>query len=116
VARSGGCNQLNGDRSSIVDSIVGSVVSKTPLASLEYCDLVSGKYVVDGAPGKTGKNCLHVDPGFVNRNGPYYELSKKSPCRKQASDGGDLGVRFTPQMEEIIHKALELRAAKLITF
>jgi len=33
-----------------------------------------------------------------------------------ASDGGDLGVRYTPGMMEIIQKALELRAQGIIKF
>jgi hypothetical protein len=34
-----------------------------------------------------------------------------SPCREKASDGGDIGCRFTPEMLE---KALELRKKGII--
>jgi hypothetical protein len=39
-----------------------------------------------------------------------------SPCRKKASDGGDIGCRFTPEMLEMLEKALELRKKGIIKF
>jgi len=39
-----------------------------------------------------------------------------SPCIGKASDGGDIGCRYTPEMIEIIQKALELRAKGIIEF
>jgi hypothetical protein len=42
-----------------------------------------------------------------------YRLKPTSPCRKKASDGGDIGCRFTPEMLE---KALELRRKRIIKF
>ena len=44
------------------------------------------------------------------------ELRATSPCRKRASDGGDIGCRYTPEMMEILEKALELRKKGIIKF
>ena len=38
------------------------------------------------------------------------------PCIGKASDRGDIGCRFTPEMIEMIQKALELRAQGIIKF
>ncbi len=38
------------------------------------------------------------------------------PSRKRASDGGDIGCRYTPEMLEILQKALELRKKGIIKF
>jgi len=35
---------------------------------------------------------------------------------KKASDGGDIGCRYTPEMLEILEKALELRRKGIIKF
>ena len=43
-------------------------------------------------------------------------LKPTSPCRGKASDGGDVGVRYTPEMIEVIKKALELRKKGIIKF
>jgi hypothetical protein len=43
-------------------------------------------------------------------------LQPTSPCRKKASDGGDIGCRFTPEMLEVLEKALELRKKGIIKF
>ena len=39
-----------------------------------------------------------------------------SPCIGKASDGGDLGCGYTPEMIEMVEKALELRAQGIIKF
>ncbi|MEM4202046.1 MAG: hypothetical protein QW786_02430 [Candidatus Hadarchaeum sp.] len=38
------------------------------------------------------------------------------PCRGRASDGGHVGVRYTPEMIEMINVALELRRRGIINF
>jgi len=35
---------------------------------------------------------------------------------EQASDGGDIGCRYTPEMMEVLEKALELRKKGIIKF
>ena len=43
-------------------------------------------------------------------------LVPTSPCRGKASDGGDIGCRYTPEMLEVLEKALELRKKGIIKF
>lgn len=92
--------------SRLSDSIVESVVSEfrghAPDA-LTRCDTY--KTVAGITPGE---GCINVDPMFVNSTGYDYHLALKSPCRKKASDGGDLGVRFTPEMAEVLKTYLSL--------
>jgi hypothetical protein len=38
------------------------------------------------------------------------------PCIGKASDGGDVGCRYTPQMIEILKLAFELRRRGIIKF
>jgi len=45
-----------------------------------------------------------------------YRLRSKSPCRKRASDGGDIGCRYTPEMLEMLELAFELRKKGVIKF
>ena len=44
------------------------------------------------------------------------ELRATSPCRKKASDGGDMGCRLTPEMLEMLEKARGLRRKGIIKF
>jgi hypothetical protein len=45
-----------------------------------------------------------------------HALQPTSPCRKRASDGGDIGCRYTPEMLEVLEKALDLRKKGIIKF
>ena len=43
-------------------------------------------------------------------------LMPGSSCIGKASDGGDIGCRYTREMIELVEKALELRAKGIIKF
>ena len=45
-----------------------------------------------------------------------YRLRAASPCRKKASDGGDLGCRYTKQMQAMLQLANKLRTRGIIQF
>ncbi len=45
-----------------------------------------------------------------------FRLMPDSPCIGKASDGGDMGCRYTPEIMELCRIALELRAKGLIKF
>jgi len=107
-----GIVDLQADRSSIINSIIGSVISNYPMTQLEYCH-VSGKYADHAKPGK---NCQNGDPMFADPKNFDFRLLPKSPCRKKASDGGDIGAHYTPEMLEIMQVAFELRRRGLIKF
>ncbi|NLY02422.1 MAG: hypothetical protein GXY83_40570 [Rhodopirellula sp.] len=53
---------------------------------------------------------------FVDPKNLDYRLMPSSPGTSKASDGGDLGVRFTPEMIELLKLALELRVRGIIEF
>ena len=61
-------------------------------------------------------NCFSAHPQFRDPANLDYRLMPTSPCIGKASDGGDLGCRYTPEMIEMIQKALELRARGIIKF
>ena len=53
---------------------------------------------------------------FLAPKNADYRLMPNSPCLGKGSDGGDVGVRFTPDMLEILKQALEFRARAIIKF
>ena len=63
-----------------------------------------------------GEGCFDADPLFRDPANLDYRLLPTSPCIGKASDGGDLGCRYTPEMIEMVQKALELRAQGIIKF
>ncbi|MFH1922862.1 MAG: hypothetical protein ABIP48_23610, partial [Planctomycetota bacterium] len=107
--------QLESDSGDFVvrDSILGSVVSRGLAGTIEHCDVVSGKFVENAKPGS---NCLRGSPGFVDPGNLDYRLAPTSVCHGKASDGGDIGCRYTPEMIQMCEKALELRAKGIIKF
>jgi hypothetical protein len=62
------------------------------------------------------RECFAADPQFRDPANLDYRLMPTSPCIGKASDGGDIGCRYTPEMIEMIQKALELRAKGIIKF
>jgi len=97
----------------VTNSILGSVQAGKPGTRFEFCNVTSGKWI-DAA--KPGRNCFSAPAQYVDPKNRDYRLKPTSPCRGRASDGGDLGVRYTPEMVEILHVALQLKHAKLISF
>jgi hypothetical protein len=45
-----------------------------------------------------------------------YRLMPGSPSIGRASDGGDIGCRYTPEIVELVKVALELRRRGVIKF
>ncbi len=101
-----------GGSGAVEDSILGSVIAERPGNSIDYC-CVFGKYVDDAIEGK---QCISDDPQFEDKKLLDFRLKTTSPCLGQASDGGDLGCRFTPEMREMRQRALEFRQRELIDF
>ncbi|MBL7223430.1 MAG: hypothetical protein ISS72_06240, partial [Candidatus Brocadiae bacterium] len=65
---------------------------------------------------KPGKGGFNRDPQFRDPANLDYRLKPTSPCRGKASDGGDIGVRYTPEMLEMLKLAHELRKKGIIKF
>jgi hypothetical protein len=68
------------------------------------------------APAELGRSCLRVDPQFRDPARLDFRLKPRSPCVGRASDGGDIGCRYTPEMTEMVEKAVELRASGIVAF
>ncbi|NQT12081.1 MAG: hypothetical protein HQ582_05005, partial [Planctomycetes bacterium] len=98
----------------LTDSIVLSVQSADAGTAIEYCDVYGNPPFIDQA--KPGKGCFGLDPQFRDPANLDYRLMPTSPCIGKASDGGDIGCRYTPEMIEMCEKALELRAQGIIKF
>jgi len=80
---------------------------------MEHC-VIYGTASVDI---QRGQGCIEkVDPMFRDPGNLDYRLMPGSPCIGKASDGGDIGVRYTPEMIEMINVALELRRRGIINF
>ncbi len=96
----------------VLDCIV-SAVTGGGLGSrkqrIEGCDLFGSSYGF-------AKRCFSADPQFRDPKNFDYRLKPSSPCRKRASDGGDIGCRFTPEMLEMLKLAHELRKKGIIKF
>lgn len=63
-----------------------------------------------------GRGSFSSDPRFRDPAKLDYRLRLSSPCRGKASDGGDLGCRWTPEMVELLKKVRELRRRGIIKF
>jgi serine/threonine protein kinase len=111
---SNGLARVSEARISILDSIVSSIECTVPGTRIEHCNVYGNTPFMDLA--KPGKGCFAGNPRFVNSDGFDYRLMPASPCRGRASDGGDVGVRYTPEMVEMLKIALELRARRIIEF
>jgi serine/threonine protein kinase len=98
----------------IADSIVRVVFSEKASTRIDHCD-VTDKEPFRGL-AKAGKRCFGEDPLFRDATNFDYRLRRASPCRRRASDGGDVGCRYTPEMLEMLKMAFELRKKGLIKF
>ena len=97
----------------ILDSIVSHIEAVQKGARIEHCNVFGKGFML---LAKGGKGCLSKDPQFRDPKEFDYSLKLGSPCRKKASNGGDMGFRQTPAMLEILKKAMELRKKEIIKF
>ena len=110
-----GAVQYTGASGSLIDSIFASIECSDLGLRIEFCDAF-GKppaYIDRAHPGK---GCISAPPMFANPKALDFRLLPTSPCIGKASDGGDLGCRFTPEMLQMYQLAFELRARGIIKF
>lgn len=82
---------------------------------VEHC-VYFGRDPFTDSNGMPGNACFQRAPLFRDPASLDFRPMPSSPCMKKASDGGDIGVRYTPEMIEMINVALELRRRGTINF
>ncbi len=107
---------IGGSSGHIIDSILSSVVGVRPDLRIEHCNVFSRQPVWDPQGGSLGEGCFSAPPQFRDPHNLDYRLMPNSPGTGRASDGGDVGVRYTPEMIEMVKRILELRARGIIEF
>lgn len=105
---------LTGSQSVVTDCIVSSINAATDGQKIEYCD-VHGEtpYVNQASPGK---GCFRAPPHFADPKNIDFRLLPGSPCHNKASDGGNVGFQYTPEILELLKAAFELRRRGVIQF
>jgi serine/threonine protein kinase len=94
----------------VLDCVVDQIEVQRPGHRIDHCILAA-------APPPDGStNCLSATPLFRNLADLDLRLLPNSPGVKQASDGGDVGCRYTPELAELCRQAVELRKQGVISF
>jgi len=96
------------------DCIIKTVQASGRGNKIENCNVYGNPPFVDFAA--PGKGCFGGDPQFIDPQNLDYRLRPTSPCRGRASDGGDVGFRYTPEIIDLVKIALELRRRGIIKF
>lgn len=96
------------------DCILGDVKNPTRAVGhrIDHC-VTFGEVSLDI---ERGQGCLSANPMFRDPANLDYRLMPGSPCIGKASDGGDIGCRYTPEMIELCKQALELRRRGILKF
>jgi hypothetical protein len=106
--------ELTQDPNVVVDSIVGQIRATQAGTQVTHSCLFGKPPFLDFAT--PGDGCIIKKPGFANPQKFDFRLTRSSPCRKRASDKGDMGCRYTPEMLEMLKLAMELRSKGLVVF
>lgn len=72
--------------------------------------------IQEGSLPTSSPSCFIAKPQFRDPANLDFRLLPTSPCIGKASDGGDIGCRYTPEMMEMCRIALELRVKGIINF
>ena len=104
---------LNGKPSRALDCILYKVGAASDEARIDFCNVYPGGFLAAALPGQ---KCFTADPRFLAPKALDYRLSPTSPCRKRGSDDGDIGCRYSPEMLEMMKKAIEFRNRGVLAF
>lgn len=100
--------------SSITDSVVCAELKALEAGTrIEHCNVASSKFVDFAKPGP---DCFSADPQFMDSKNLNFRFLPTSPCLRRAADGQDLGVRWNPDMQDLLRQAIALRQQGLIRF
>ena len=94
----------------VLDCIVGRFCAAGERCRVENCA------IIQDAPPHHSKNCFQATPQFRDPAHLDYSFKEKGPCRGKASDGGDIGCHYTPEMFEMCKIARELGVREIIKF
>ena len=97
----------------VTDSILPAADARAD-GLIDFCDVYGEPAYLGQA--KPGKGCFQSPPGFLDPKNLDYRIAAGSPCRGRASDGGDVGCRYTSKMIAILKAAFELRRREIIRF
>ena len=100
------------DNAESLDSACGFVRVEDGATAVAFANSV----IQEGSLPAISQDCLIAKPQYRDSATLDYRLLPTSPCIGKASDGGDIGVRYTPEMMELCRIALELRAKGVIEF
>jgi hypothetical protein len=106
--------EIRGESVAIHDSTLVSVQSARVDTRVDYCNVYGNPPFIDQA--KAGKGCFPNDPQFVDPKNLDYRMRPTSPCIRKASDGGDVGFRYTPQALEMLKLTFLLRNQGYVKF
>ena len=96
------------------DSICASLRKKRgTMAAVARCNLYNQ---IEPLARSDATQWFSANAHFVDAKNLDYRLMPSSPCIGKASDGGDIGCRYTPKMIEMCKTALELRKKGIIKF
>jgi len=95
-----------------------SIVTKPSTYALHWrgSPPVENCLILTGDIFEKARGCFKADPMFVDPENFDYRLKPGSQCIGRASDGGDIGCRYTPELTELCKKALELRRAGILKY
>jgi hypothetical protein len=100
----------------IGNSIVGEVLDPKPTNGTRVIHSnIFGKKPFHGH-AKPGKGCFSKDPQFRNPAVFDFRLRPTSPCIGKASDGSDMGCRYTAEMLDMLKLTHELRKRGVLKF
>jgi hypothetical protein len=97
-----------------IDCIVSSIEADDPAVEIPHCNVYGSPPFVNKAT--PGKGFIDAKPQFRDPANLDYRPMPGSLCIGKASDGGDIGCRYTPEMIELCKTAVELRKRGLIKF
>jgi len=106
--------EVRGGPNVITNSIISQIDADKPNTQIDYCNVFGKPPFVEFA--KPGRHCISRNPLLFNLKGFDYRLRRASPCRRKASDGGDLGCRYTKEMRAMLQLAEQLRRRGIIQF
>ena len=111
---------LSTEKSNVVVDCIASQIKADKTVQVMHCNLFGSPPFLrfDQRP-KTDvpvtTKCILGSPGFSDPKKLDFRLKGKT-CRGKASDGGDIGVRFTPEMLEMLDRVRRLQKKGIIQF